>query len=638
MFVNLLKFLLVSPLIGIFILVFIPANKTNLIKNIALNFSILPFFGFLLVWAFFKKSIAQFQFVNKLIWIPYVNLNIVIGIDGISLFFLLLTTLLIPICILISWSSIKKNLKYYLVSFLLLEFFLIGVFCILDLLFFYIFFESVLIPMFLIVEVWGSRERKILASYYFFLYTLLGSIIMLLSILYVYCQVGTTDYEMLLTFSFSELEQKFLWFTFFLAFASKIIVVFVNLWLPEAHVETPTAGSAILASVLLKLGTYGFIRFSLLMFPQKLLFFVSLIYLIFTVGIISIFFKSIWFMAVVFSTIVKQHVLNMLQKLNDSFTNRFWLRTKIVLVRFIKKNEFTKTCLWILFVFVTCLIQNPVIFNFLYRPLFLYSVMFECSMLTSFFFLHILWCFFILILNKYKTPRSKNILEYFLNYFSRSACLHFIGNDFGSRFEEVYGPKITTVITTQLALYCGLNGIDYFNNHLNYVHSYANIAKVSAETHEIYKNLTTEQLNVVGQHAYVTTVTNSLYGEWLMDHNFIQNMNKLPPHMKEFYLLNADDFNQNLPNYHQTTDPVDEILFRDRLKDSLISNIHNKGLGEKEITEKVIDILTNQLSEEDRASIDIRQHEALLNSDSYSCKSARELVDFIVDHKNNTKR
>jgi proton-translocating NADH-quinone oxidoreductase chain M len=293
MFVNLLKFLLVSPLIGIFILVFIPANKTNLIKNIALNFSILPFFGFLLVWAFFKKSIAQFQFVNKLIWIPYVNLNIVIGIDGISLFFLLLTTLLIPICILISWSSIKKNLKDYLVSFLLLEFFLIGVFCILDLLFFYIFFESVLIPMFLIVGVWGSRERKILASYYFFLYTLLGSIIMLLSILYVYCQVGTTDYEMLLTFSFSELEQKFLWFTFFLAFASKVPMVPVHLWLPEAHVEAPTAGSVILAGVLLKLGTYGFIRFSLPMFPHASFFFTPLVYSISAVGIIYTSFTAI---------------------------------------------------------------------------------------------------------------------------------------------------------------------------------------------------------------------------------------------------------------------------------------------------------------------------------------------------------
>ncbi len=154
-----------------------------------------------------------------------------------------------------------------MIAFLVLDFLLIGVFCVLDLLFFYIFFESVLIPMFLIVGIWGSRERKILAAYYFFLYTLLGSVVMLISILYILEQVGTTDYEVLLTFSFSELEQKFLWFSFFLSFASKVPMIPVHLWLPEAHVEAPTAGSVILAGVLLKLGTYGFIRFSLPLFP-----------------------------------------------------------------------------------------------------------------------------------------------------------------------------------------------------------------------------------------------------------------------------------------------------------------------------------------------------------------------------------
>jgi proton-translocating NADH-quinone oxidoreductase chain M len=247
----------------------------------------------LLIWAFFKKSIAQFQFVTKVCWIPILNLNITLGIDGISLFFLLLTTMLIPICILTSWSSVKKNLKEYLIAFLLLEFFLIGVFCILDLLLFYIFFESVLIPMFLIVGVWGSRERKILASYYFFLYTLLGSVIMLLSILYIYYQIGTTDYEVLLTFSFSKLEQKFLWFAFFLAFASKVPMVPVHLWLPEAHVEAPTAGSVILAGVLLKLGTYGFIRYSLPLFPQASFFFTPLVYTMSVIGIIYTSFTAI---------------------------------------------------------------------------------------------------------------------------------------------------------------------------------------------------------------------------------------------------------------------------------------------------------------------------------------------------------
>lgn len=293
MFENLLIYLLILPAIGSIFLMFIPSTNSKLLKITALNFSSLPFLGFLIVWAFFKKSIAQFQFMTKLYWMSALNVNLTLGVDGISLFFLLLTTMLIPICILVSWNSVKKDLKEYLISFLLLEFFLIGVFSILDLLLFYIFFESVLIPMFLIIGIWGSRERKILASYYFFLYTLLGSIIMLLSILYIYYQVGSTDYEMLLTFSFSEVEQKFLWFTFFIAFATKVPMVPVHLWLPEAHVEAPTAGSVILAGVLLKLGTYGFIRYSLPLFPNASFFFTPLVYTISAIGIIYTSFTAI---------------------------------------------------------------------------------------------------------------------------------------------------------------------------------------------------------------------------------------------------------------------------------------------------------------------------------------------------------
>jgi len=231
--------------------------------------------------------------VVKFFWLPSLNLNFTLGIDGISIFFLILTTLLIPLCILTSWNSVGNNLKEFLIAFLVLDFFLIGTFCVLDLLLFYIFFESVLIPMFLIVGIWGSRERKILAAYYFFLYTLLGSVLMLLSILYIYYQVGTTDYEVLLTFSFSSLEQKLLWFTFFLAFASKVPMVPVHLWLPEAHVEAPTAGSVLLAGILLKLGTYGFIRFSLPLFPKASFFFTPLVYTIAAVGIIYTSFTAI---------------------------------------------------------------------------------------------------------------------------------------------------------------------------------------------------------------------------------------------------------------------------------------------------------------------------------------------------------
>jgi NADH-quinone oxidoreductase subunit M len=287
---NILFYINIIPLIGILTLICINQNQTKLLKIVSLHFSSLPFLTLLFVWGGFKKSLGTFQFVTKILWIPILNFNITLGIDGISLFFLLLTTLLIPICILISWNSVYSNVKNYLILFLFIEFFLIGVFCILDLLLFYICFESILIPMFLIVGIWGSRERKMLASYYFFLYTLLGSVIMLLSILYIYIQVGTTNYETLLTFVFSEFEQKILWFTFFLAFAAKVPMMPVHLWLPEAHVEAPTAGSVILAGVLLKLGTYGLIRFSLPLFPQASFYFTPFVY---TIALISIIYSSL---------------------------------------------------------------------------------------------------------------------------------------------------------------------------------------------------------------------------------------------------------------------------------------------------------------------------------------------------------
>jgi proton-translocating NADH-quinone oxidoreductase chain M len=290
---NLLIYVLMFPIFGVLILLLLPAKEEKLLKLVALNFSCLSFIGSLLLCFFFQKSTSSFQFVVKLFWLPSLNLNFTLGIDGISIFFLLLTTLLIPLCILTSWNSISDNLKEFLIAFLILDFFLIGTFCVLDLLLFYIFFESVLIPMFLIVGIWGSRERKILAAYYFFLYTLLGSVLMLLSILYIYYQVGTTDYEVLLTFAFLPLEQKFLWFTFFLAFAGKVPMIPLHLWLPEAHVEAPTAGSVILAGILLKLGTYGFIRFSLPLFPKASFFFTPLVYSIAVTGIIYTSFTAI---------------------------------------------------------------------------------------------------------------------------------------------------------------------------------------------------------------------------------------------------------------------------------------------------------------------------------------------------------
>ena len=205
---NLLVFMIVLPIISTFFLLFVPASNHSLLKSIALNVSCFLYVISLFLWVFFNKSIGSFQFVSKLWWVPFLNLNFSLGVDGISLFFILLTTLLIFLCILISWTSVKTKIKEFLIAFLVMEFFLIGVFSILDLLLFYIFFESVLIPMYLIVGVWGSRERKIRAAYFFFLYTLLGSVLMLLSILYIYYQIGTTSFEILTTVSFTLKEQK----------------------------------------------------------------------------------------------------------------------------------------------------------------------------------------------------------------------------------------------------------------------------------------------------------------------------------------------------------------------------------------------------------------------------------------------
>jgi proton-translocating NADH-quinone oxidoreductase chain M len=242
------------------------------------------------LWVLFDRSTAKFQFVEEFLWIPSSNINFFIGVDGISLFFVLLTTLLVPLCLLASWNSVKIYVKEYMIAFLVMESLLVIVFCILDLLLFYVFFESVLIPMFLIVGVWGSRERKIRAAYMLFLYTLIGSVLMLLAILLMYSIAGTTDYQVLLTTPFNESLQKLLWIAFFASFAVKVPMVPVHIWLPEAHVEAPTAGSVILAGVLLKLGSYGLIRFSLPLFPSATVFFTPLVY---TMAAIAVVYTSL---------------------------------------------------------------------------------------------------------------------------------------------------------------------------------------------------------------------------------------------------------------------------------------------------------------------------------------------------------
>jgi proton-translocating NADH-quinone oxidoreductase chain M len=277
-------------LLSSFVLLFIPNNNLKAIKVIGLASSFFVFFISLLLWIFFDKEYARFQFVYDFAWIQSSNLNFSLGVDGISVFLVILTTLLIPLCLLASWDSVKTAYKEYVIAFLIMEALLILCFAVRDLLLFYICFESVLIPMFIIIGVWGSRERKVRAAYMFFLYTLIGSVLMLLSILYIYFAVGTTDYEMLLAHKFNDIEQRFIFLAFFASFASKIPMLPVHIWLPEAHVEAPTAGSVVLAGIALKLGSYGFIRFSIPLLPEASLYFTPFV---FTMSILGIVYASL---------------------------------------------------------------------------------------------------------------------------------------------------------------------------------------------------------------------------------------------------------------------------------------------------------------------------------------------------------
>nr|WRW54357.1 NADH dehydrogenase subunit 4 [Citrus maxima] len=293
--------LILCPVLGSITLLFIPNSRIRLIRLIGLCASLITFLYSLVLWIQFDPSTAKFQFVESLRWLPYENINFDLGIDGISLFFVILTTFLIPICILVGWSGMRSYGKEYIIAFLICEFLMIAVFCMLDLLLFYVFFESVLIPMlphsisiFLPISllIWktGVAQRKIKAAYQFFLYTLLGSVFMLLAILLILLQTGTTDLQILLTTEFSERRQILLWIAFFASFAVKVPMVPVHIWLPEAHVEAPTAGSVILAGILLKLGTYGFLRFSIPMFPEATLCFTPFIY---TLSAIAIIYTSL---------------------------------------------------------------------------------------------------------------------------------------------------------------------------------------------------------------------------------------------------------------------------------------------------------------------------------------------------------
>jgi len=283
--------MLVLPLIGILILFFIKEYNLLLIKQLTLLITVLVFFlSVLLVILIDFENNYNFQLIFDLKWFEILNLKYSLGLDGLSILFILLTTFLIPLCILASWYSINYRIKLYLIAFLFTEFFLLNIFCALDLFLFYIFFESILIPMFLIIGVWGSRFRRIHASYQFFLYTLFGSLIMLSALIFIYFHVGSTDLKVIYNSSFSNYRQLFLWFAFFLSFAVKIPMMPVHIWLPEAHVEAPTAGSVLLAGVLLKLGTYGFLRFSIPLFIYGTEFFLPLLY---TFSLLAVVYSSL---------------------------------------------------------------------------------------------------------------------------------------------------------------------------------------------------------------------------------------------------------------------------------------------------------------------------------------------------------
>ena len=257
-------------------------------RNVALWTTIITFAVSILLWTGFDTTTANFQFVEQRPWIAE-GINYHMGVDGISMLFIILTTFLMPICVLASWKAIDSRVKEYMIAFLLLETMMVGVFCALDFVIFYLFFEGGLIPMFLIIGVWGGAGR-IYASFKFFLYTLLGSVLMLLAILAMYLQVGTTDIPTLIASNFDPSWQKWLWLAFFASFAVKIPMWPVHTWLPDAHVEAPTAGSVILAAVLLKMGGYGLLRFSIPMLPEATEYFTPLVY---GLSIVAVIYTSL---------------------------------------------------------------------------------------------------------------------------------------------------------------------------------------------------------------------------------------------------------------------------------------------------------------------------------------------------------
>ncbi len=274
------------PLLGALFIAFLADDEAG-IRNarwVALWTTLITFaISLLLLWRFDPSS-ADFQFVEKGPWLGGA-ITYSMGVDGISLPFVILTTGLMPIAILASWTAIERRVREYMIAFLVLQTLMVGTFCALDLVLFYLFFEGGLIPMFLIIGVWGG-PRRVYASFKFFLYTLLGSVLMLLAIMAMYWDAGTSDIPTLLHHAFPRTLQSWAWFAFLASFAVKMPMWPVHTWLPDAHVEAPTAGSVILAAILLKMGGYGFLRFSLPMFPDASQALAPLIYALSVVAIV----------------------------------------------------------------------------------------------------------------------------------------------------------------------------------------------------------------------------------------------------------------------------------------------------------------------------------------------------------------
>ncbi len=280
------------PLVGCVIIMSVRGDEETVASNArwtALWTSLIVLVLSIVVWVRFDPGESGFQFVEEAPWLPDYGVGYKMGVDGISVLFVLLSTLLTPICILASWVSITRLVREYMLTFLIMETMMVGMFCALDFVVFYLFFEGVLIPMFLIIGVWGG-PRRVYSAFKFFLFTLTGSVLMLLALLAMWFQAGTTDISVLLHTQFPARMQFWLFLAFLASFAVKVPMWPVHTWLPDAHVEAPTAGSVILAGVLLKMGAYGFLRFSVPMLPQASVYFAPLMY---TLSVVAVIYTSL---------------------------------------------------------------------------------------------------------------------------------------------------------------------------------------------------------------------------------------------------------------------------------------------------------------------------------------------------------